>query len=72
VAGGVLNLLRLLGGTARSITETDLTRRIPVEGDDGIAELARTFNAMLDRLQTGFANQRRFVDDAAMSRYSSK
>lgn len=64
VAGGVLSPLRLLGETARSITETDLTRRIPVEGDDEIAELARTFNAMLDRLQTGFANQRRFVDDA--------
>lgn len=64
VAGGVLRPLRLLGETARSITETDLTRRIPVEGDDEIAELAGTFNAMLDRLQTGFANQRRFADDA--------
>lgn len=64
VAGGVLRPLRLLGETARSITETDLTRRIPIEGEDEIAELAGTFNAMLDRLQTGFADQRRFVDDA--------
>lgn len=64
VAGGVLKPLRLLGDTARSITETDLSRRIPVEGDDEIAELARTFNDMLERLEEGFANQRRFVDDA--------
>src|SRR5690606_16975964 len=48
VAGGVLRPLRLLGETARSISETDLTRRIPAEGDDEIAELARTFNSMLD------------------------
>lgn len=64
VAGGVLRPLRLLGETARSISETDLSRRIPVEGDDEIAELATTFNAMLDRLETAFATQRRFVDDA--------
>src|SRR5690606_38657331 len=64
VAGGVLRPLRLLGETARSISETDLTRRIPAEGDDEIAELARTFNSMLDRLEAAFANQRRFIDDA--------
>lgn len=65
VAGGVLKPLRLLGDTARSISETDLSRRIPVEGDDEIAELARTFNDMLERLESGFANQRRFIDDAS-------
>jgi signal transduction histidine kinase len=32
--------------------------------DDEIAELARTFNAMLDRLEAAFGNQRRFLDDA--------
>ena len=65
VAGSVLRPLRLLGDTARSISETDLSGRIPVEGDDEIGELAVTFNAMLDRLEAGFANQRRFVDDAS-------
>jgi signal transduction histidine kinase len=50
--------------TARQITETDLSRRIPAEGDDEVAELARTFNAMLDRLESAFATQRRFLDDA--------
>ena len=54
-----------LGDTARSISETDLSRRIPVTGNDEIAELARTFNAMLDRLERAFATQRAFVSDAS-------
>jgi signal transduction histidine kinase len=63
-AGEVLRPLRLLSETARSITESDLSGRIPVEGDDEIAGLARTFNDMLDRLEEAFATQRRFADDA--------
>ena len=63
-AGEVLRPLRLLSEAARSITETDLSQRIPVEGDDEIADLARTFNEMLDRLEEAFATQRAFVDDA--------
>jgi signal transduction histidine kinase len=64
VAGRLLRPVRQLTDTARSISETDLDGRIPVEGDDEIAELAGTFNAMLDRLQEAFAAQRAFVDDA--------
>lgn len=64
VAGRVLAPLRELTDTARSISETDLTRRIAVEGNDEIAELGRTFNAMLDRLQAAFATQKDFVSDA--------
>ena len=63
-AGDVLRPLRLLSDTTRSITETDLSKRIPVTGDDEIADLTRTFNEMLDRLEEAFATQRRFVDDA--------
>jgi signal transduction histidine kinase len=63
-AGDVLRPLRLLSETARSITETDLSQRIPVDGKDEIAALARTFNEMLDRLEDAFATQQRFVDDA--------
>ncbi len=63
-AGDVLRPLRHLSTTARSITESDLSKRIPVEGNDEIAALAGTFNDMLDRLEEAFATQRRFVDDA--------
>jgi signal transduction histidine kinase len=65
VAGRVLAPLRLLADTARSISESDLTRRIAVTGHDEIADLSRTFNAMLDRLQAAFATQRQFVSDAS-------
>jgi two-component system OmpR family sensor kinase len=64
VAGRVLAPLRLLRNTARSIGESDLTRRIPVEGDDELADLARTFNEMLDRLEGAFASQKAFISDA--------
>ena len=64
IAGRVLAPLRTLRTTAQSITESDLTRRIEVHGDDEIAELGRTFNAMLDRLEGAFASQRAFVSDA--------
>ena len=65
VAGRILAPLRLLAETARSIGESDLTRRITVTGRDEIAELARTFNAMLDRLEAAFDTQRAFVSDAS-------
>lgn len=65
LAGRVLAPVRLLTDTARSIGETDLTRRIPASGSDEIAELAHTFNDMLDRLEAAFASQRAFVSDAS-------
>ncbi|MGH2631120.1 MAG: sensor histidine kinase [Actinomycetota bacterium] len=50
--------------TARSITDSDLNRRIDVKGTDEVALLAETFNDMLDRLEEAFTTQRQFVDDA--------
>jgi signal transduction histidine kinase len=64
VAGRLLRPVRDVTANARSLTDTDLSARIPVRGDDEVAELARTYNAMLDRLQLAFETQRRFVDDA--------
>jgi len=64
VAGRVLAPVRQLTDTARAITDTDLTRRIDVSGNDEIAELGRTFNEMLARLDAAFASQRALVSDA--------
>ena len=64
IAGRVLAPVRLVRTTAERIGETDLTRRIEVRGNDDVAQLARTFNGMLDRLSDAFAAQRRFLDDA--------
>jgi signal transduction histidine kinase len=64
VAGRVLAPVRMVRSTAERIGESDLTRRIDVRGNDDVAQLARTFNRMLDRLQGAFTAQRRFLDDA--------
>lgn len=63
-AGKVLAPLRMLATTAHAISDTDLTQRIPVQGRGELAELANTFNDMMDRLETAFATQRNFINDA--------
>jgi signal transduction histidine kinase len=65
IAGRVLIPVRELTRTARRITGTDLSHRIPVTGHDELSELSGTFNAMLDRLDEGFQGQRQFLDDVA-------
>jgi two-component system, OmpR family, sensor kinase len=65
LAGRVLRPLRLLTDTAQTITATDLTRRIPVRGNDEASRIARTFNDMLERLEAVVAAQRDFLDDAS-------
>jgi len=64
-AGRVLRPIRLLTEAAREIEDDNWSRRIPVRGDDEIAQLTRTFNDMLDRLETAFVTQRQFIDDAS-------
>lgn len=63
-AGKVLSPLRTFLTTARSINESDLSKRIPIEGKGELAELGQTFNEMMDRLQNSFAIQQNFVNDA--------
>ena len=40
-----------------------MSKRIDVDGDDEVAQLARTFNGMLDRLEVAFSSQREFIRD---------
>jgi signal transduction histidine kinase len=64
LAGRVVDPVTRLTQTARFISESDLSRRIPVEGKDEVAQQAATFNEMLERLERAFEAQRRFIDDA--------
>ncbi|TDD29691.1 HAMP domain-containing histidine kinase [Kribbella turkmenica] len=64
VTGRVLAPIRQLRTTAERISDTDLRRRIDVVGKDDVAQLAGTFNTMLDRLEDAFTAQRDFVDNA--------
>lgn len=63
-SGKILAPLRVLSKTARIIGESDLNQRISVKGEGELAELAITFNEMMDRLQAAFISQRNFINDA--------
>ena len=67
LAGRILRPLRDVADTARIITHTDLSMRIPTRGGDDRDELnalVATVNGMLDRVEAGVRGQRRFIDDA--------
>jgi signal transduction histidine kinase len=64
VADRILRSVERVRTAATSISESDLTRRIEVSGDDEVARLAESFNALLERLEAAFRAQRAFVDDA--------
>ncbi|MGH9192462.1 MAG: sensor histidine kinase [Acidimicrobiales bacterium] len=61
LAGRVLAPVHQLTATARSISESDRTARIRVSGTSEAAEMAATFNAMLDRLDRAYQGQIDFV-----------
>ena len=65
IVGRVLAPLSELRDAARSVSGTQMGRRIQVDSDDEIAELAGAFNRMLDRLTVAFASQREFIRDVS-------
>jgi len=67
IASRIVRPVQELTDVARSISDADLTARIPTDtpADREIAELSDTFNAMMTRLESGFVSQRRFLDDVA-------
>jgi signal transduction histidine kinase len=66
VTGRVLQPLRDVTATARRLSAESLGERIGHRGPrDEVAELAATFDGMLDRLQAAFSSQRHFVANAS-------
>lgn len=66
VTGRLLSPIRRLREATQSTTFDDLTKRVEVPAStDDVAQLAMNFNHMLERLESGFENQRRFVHDAS-------
>ena len=66
IAGNALGPVRVLTDTARSIAAENLSRRVPeIDTDDEVAELARTFNKLLERLEKSFRAQENFVANAS-------
>src|SRR5215510_8781294 len=66
VASAALVPVRRLTATAETVTETgDLSQRIDVGGQDELARLAASFNAMLGALEEATRAQRQLVADAS-------
>ena len=65
-AGRVLRPLRLLNERARAISTSSLHKRLGQTGtNDELSQLAGSFDDLLERLETAFAAQRRFVANAS-------
>jgi signal transduction histidine kinase len=66
VAGRVLRPVQAINATARRISATNLHQRLALDGpDDEFKELGTTLNDLLERLDTSFESQRRFVANAS-------
>jgi len=62
MAGRALRPLRAIMVTAREISASNLHRRLALTGpDDELRQLGRTFDALLERLETAFTAQRQFA-----------
>lgn len=65
-AGRVLKPVHDIAALARTLSERNLHRRVDISvPDDELGDLARTFNAMLDRLELSFDTMSRFIADAS-------
>jgi signal transduction histidine kinase len=66
VAGRVLRPLRTINHTTKQISEHSLHQRLGLHGPpDELKDLADTVDGLLERLETAFGAQRRFVANAA-------
>jgi signal transduction histidine kinase len=64
--GRALRPVEAIRREAEEITGATMDRRVPEpETDDEVGRLARTMNAMLDRLESSSQRQRQFVSDAS-------
>jgi heavy metal sensor kinase len=66
LAGNILEPVRRIASTARSLSQHELHRRVEVKvPPDELGELVETFNGMLARLEASFDSLRRFTADAS-------
>jgi signal transduction histidine kinase len=66
LASSALEPIARLGAAMGEIRSDRLSRRLGLSNrDDELGKLAQSFDAMLDRLEDGFARERQFISDAS-------
>ena len=66
VSARIFRPIEAIAGTAASISATNMAKRIELAGlDEELVGLAKTMNAMFDRLQVAFEKLTRFTADAS-------
>jgi two-component system sensor histidine kinase MprB len=60
-----LRPVRSFTSSTEAVTDEPLGRRLPVESDDELGRLARSFNTTLDALESSVESQRQLVADAS-------
>jgi signal transduction histidine kinase len=65
LAYSLLRPVRDLTAAAKNLAQGDLSQRVPVHGDDELAQLGRDFNQMADALQQAGAVRRAMTADIA-------
>lgn len=63
VVGAAVRSIEGVRTAAESMTLGDLSRRLPSDGEHGLAELSQTVNSMLDRLEGSVDSHRQLLDD---------
>lgn len=63
VASRLLRPLRRMRQTAERVSAQSLTERLPIVGNDDVADLTETMNDMLDRLDDALESQRQLLSD---------
>lgn len=66
VSKRIMAPIERMANIAEAINKEDLSRRINYQGPpDEVFHLARTFDKMVDRLESAFTEQRQFISDAS-------
>lgn len=63
LTGRLLSPLRQMREAADAVSFDDLGTRVPEDVDHEFADLSRTMNSMLDRLESSVSSQRQLLDD---------
>ncbi len=65
MSSSALAPVRTLTGAARRLGRGDLSQRVPVQGEDEVGQLARTFNSMAEGMEQAETQRRNLVADVA-------